>query len=108
MRNKKGELAYPVPWATDKSTCRLATPEQYKQALDNVGFVISKENARRDFALDFFRKLREKAEASDGPPSLGLHTLMKESTSIKVKNMINNITADYIAPVEIVVQKKFE
>ncbi len=105
MRINEGDLAYPVPWATEKSTSRLATPNQYKQALNNAGFEVSKENNRRDFALDFFRKLREKTEASGGPPPLGLHTLMKETTSIKIKNMIDNITADYIAPVEIIAHK---
>ncbi|WP_163834849.1 class I SAM-dependent methyltransferase [Spartinivicinus ruber] len=105
MRINEGDLTYPVPWATEKSTSRLATPNQYRQALNDAGFEVSKENNRRDFALDFFRKVLEKTEASGGPPPLGLHTLMKESTSIKIKNMIGNITADYIAPVEIIAHK---
>lgn len=105
MRNKEGELAFPVPWATDKSTSKLATPNQYKKALSKAGFKIYKENARRDFALEFFRLLREKTESISSPPPLGLHTLMKESTSIKLKNMIENILANYIVPVEIVAQK---
>ena len=105
MLINEGDLAYPVPWATEESTSSLATPGQYKQAMNDAGFEVSKENNRRDFALDFFRKLREKTEASGGPPPLGLHTLMKESTSIKIKNMIGNITADYVAPVEIIAHK---
>lgn len=105
MRINDGELTYPVPWSTEKSTSRLATPDQYKKALDNAGFEVSEENNRRDFALDFFRKLRAMTEANGGPPALGLHTLMKESTAVKIKNMIDNIAADYIAPVEIVAQK---
>lgn len=105
MRINKGDLAYPVPWATEKSTCKLATPEQYKHALSSAGFEISKQNNRRDFALDFFTKLRERTEASGGPPPLGLHTLMKQSTTIKTRNMIDNITADYVAPIEIIAKK---
>ena len=31
---------------------------------------------------------------------------MKESTIVKIKNMINNITAGYIAPVEIIAHKR--
>lgn len=106
MRNKDGELAYPVPWATEKSTSLLATADQYKQAMSSAGFVVSKENDRRDFALDFFKKLRVKNEANGGPPPLGLHTLMGESTTVKIKNMIDNIDADLIAPVEIIAYKK--
>jgi ubiquinone/menaquinone biosynthesis C-methylase UbiE len=105
MRINGGDLIYPVPWATKKNISKLATPYQYKQALNNAGFAVSKENNRRKFALDFFRKLREKTEASDGPPPLGLHILMKGSTTVKIKNMIDKITDNYIAPVEIIATK---
>lgn len=105
MRNNDGDLVYPVPWATDESTSHLVAPNQYKSALENAGFEVSKKNNRRDFALEFFKTLREKTEASGGPPPLGLHTLMKESTAVKIKNMIHNITEGYIAPVEIIAIK---
>ena len=105
MRNNDGELTYPVPWATDESTSYLATPNQYKGVLKKAGFKVSKENNRREFALEFFKKLREKTEAHGGPPPLGLHTLMQESTATKIKNMIHNITEGYIAPVEIIAHK---
>jgi SAM-dependent methyltransferase len=105
MLNKDGELLYPVPWATEQSTSNLATPDGYKQALNNAGFEVSTENNRREFALDFFKKLRAKTEADGGPPPLGLHTLMQESTGIKIKNMIHNIVEDYLAPVELIAKK---
>jgi len=105
MRISDGDLLYPVPWAKDESTSKLATPDQYKAALNSAGFEVSIETNRREFALDFFRKLREKIEASGGPPPLGLHTLMKESTPIKISNMVENIAHNYIAPVEIVARK---
>ena len=105
MRQNDGELAYPVPWATDSSTSSLATPDKYKQALADAGFEVTSENNRRDFALDFFMKLRAKTEANDGPPPLGLHTLMQGSTTEKIKNMINNIAENYVAPVEVVAVK---
>jgi len=105
MRQNDGELVYPVPWATDGSTSSLATPDKYKEALADAGFEIANERNRRDFALDFFKQLRAKTEASGGPPPLGLHTLMQESTGEKIKNMINNITENYVAPVEVVAVK---
>lgn len=106
MRHNDGELLYPVPWATECSTSKLATPDQYNHALDDAGFEVFKENNRRDFALEFFRQLREKTEANGGPPPLGLHTLMQSSTAGKIKNMIENVSAGYIAPVEIIAQKR--
>ena len=105
MRQNDGELIYPVPWATESSTSKLSTPDQYKQALIGAGFEVSKENNRRDFALEFFKQLRVKTEANGGPPPLGLHTLMQESTADKIKNMIVNIENDCLAPVEIIAHK---
>ena len=106
MQINNGELAYPVPWATDDTTSKLATPDHYEQALTDAGFTVGTHNTRRDFALGFFRQLRAKSEANGGPPPLGLHLLMQQSTVVKFKNMVDNITADLIAPVEIIVQKQ--
>jgi ubiquinone/menaquinone biosynthesis C-methylase UbiE len=105
MRQNGGEVTLPVPWATDKSTNKLATPDQYKQALSDAGFEVSSENNRSEFALEFFKQMHAKTEANGGPAPLGLHTLMKESTPIKLKNMVENIAAGYIAPVEIIAHK---
>lgn len=74
--------------------------------LADAGFEVAKEKNRRDFALDFFKQLRAKTEASGGPPPPGLHTLMQESTAEKIKNMIDNIAEDYIAPVEVIAKRK--
>lgn len=105
MRQNGAELTFPVPWATDKSTSKLATSDQYKQTLSDAGFEVSTENNRSEFALEFFKQMRAKTEANGGPAPLGLHTLMKESTPIKLKNMVDNIAAGNIAPVEIIAHK---
>jgi ubiquinone/menaquinone biosynthesis C-methylase UbiE len=105
MQINEGELSYPVPWATENSTSKLASPDQYKEAITAAGFTVSAEENRRDFALEFFKKMKAKTEAMGGPPPLGLHTLMKESTPIKLKNMVENIAADLIAPIEIIIRK---
>ena len=105
MRNNNGNLTYPVPWATMDSTSKLATSEEYKEALSKAGFKILKNNNRRDFALEFFKQLRAKTEANGGPAPLGLHTLMQETTPAKIKNMIDNIAVDLISPNEIIVKK---
>jgi len=106
MRTGEGELAYPVPWAGEERASRLATPAEYEQALEAARFEVSRVDSRREFALDFFRKLREKSGAGHAPPPLGLHTLMKASSGIKIRNMIDNVSADYVAPVEIIAHKK--
>jgi len=105
MRQAEGEITYPVPWATENSTSKLATPEQYKESLTNAGFGIRQENSRREFALEFFQKIAAGAKAGGGPPPLGLHTLMKQSTAQKVQNLGANIANGYLAPVEIIAVK---
>jgi ubiquinone/menaquinone biosynthesis C-methylase UbiE len=105
MRQNGGELTFPVHCATDKSTSKLATSDQYKRALSDAAFEVSTENNRSEFALEYFKQMRAKTEANGGPAPLGLHTLMKKSTPIKHKNMVDNIAAGYIAPVEIIAHK---
>ena len=105
MQINNGELNYPVPWATENSTSKLATPDQYCQALSHAGFKVGAHNTRRDYALEFFQRMRVKTAANGGPLPIGLHILMQESTAVKISNMVDNITADLIAPVEIIAQK---
>jgi len=105
MRMGVGALRYPVPWATDESTSKLSTPDQYKQALTTAGFNILNEHDRRDFALNFFDQLRQSRKTNSGQPPLGLHILMQESTAEKISNMVDNITNAVVSPVEIIAHK---
>jgi len=105
MRIGEGELTYPVPWATSSATSAVATPKQYKDALQNAGFTVDAERNRHGFAVDFFEQLRTKTVASKERPPLGLHILMGDTAPIKVKNMIENISTSRIAPVELIARK---
>jgi ribosomal protein S16 len=51
------------------------------------------------------RQAKAATEAEGGPPPLNLHILMQESTSLKIKNMIDGLLRGLIDPVEIIVQK---
>jgi len=105
MRTGSGDLVYPVPWAGDNRTSFLASPEEYRQLLQQAGFTVSAEQNRGEFALQFFKEMQARTKANGGPPPLGLHTLMQDSTPMKLMNMIDNIAAGLIAPVEIVSRK---
>ena len=105
MRTSEGTLSYPVPWASDDSFSFLAQSEEYSALLENAGFKIECINNRKDFALGFFKQLKEKTEANNGPPPLGLHLLMESTTPVKIKNVIENMVNGLISPVEIVAQK---
>ena len=73
--------------------------------LEAAGFRIKAERNRRDFALDFFAGLQKRASAGGGPPPLGLHILMGETAQTKVRNMIENISENRVAPFELIAEK---
>ncbi len=105
MQINSGEINYPVPWASTISTSFVESPEHYKKTLANVGFEVSIENNRRDFSLKFFKQLQEKNAENGGLEALGLHTLMQETTAEKIKNMVDNISCELLAPIELIIKK---
>jgi ubiquinone/menaquinone biosynthesis C-methylase UbiE len=104
MRVADGDLQFPVPWAEEQAGSSVSPPATYIAALESAGFNILAERNRRDFALEFFEQLKTRAE-TDGPAPLGLHILMGNTRGEKLKNMIENISRNLIAPVEIVAEK---
>lgn len=105
MRVGDGDLTFPVPWAASADASAVASPEEYKNALKAAGFQITAERNRRAFALDFFARLQAGAATAKGPPPLGLHILMGETAAMKVRNMIENISENRLAPVELIAEK---
>jgi len=106
MRLEDGPLAYPVPWTAGEAADFLAPIDTYRKAIAAAGLsVVSVEN-RRDFAVDFFDRLQARLRGAGGPPPLGLHILMGADAPTKVANMIANIAAGIMAPVEIIVRKE--
>mgnify|MGYP005629752683 FL=1 len=98
-------LGFPLPWAETPDTSAVATAETYKSAFADAGLTVSAERDRRQFALDFFAELTARAASPSGPPPLGLHILMGATGPQKVKNMVENIAAGRIAPIEMVARK---
>ena len=105
MEMNEGELKFPVPWASDPSGSAVASLDEYKSALRSAGFEVTAERNRREFALEFFDKLKKKTGV-DGLPPIGLHILMGESAPVKVKNMVENIARNLIAPVELIAERQ--
>ena len=105
MMVEEGELMYPVPWATTTNESKVASPGQYKQAMEEAGFSVTAENNRHEFALSFFEQLRKNSSNAGGPPPLGIHILMGDNSAAKVQNMIKNVSAGHIAPVELIARK---
>jgi ubiquinone/menaquinone biosynthesis C-methylase UbiE len=105
MRTGAGELAYPVPWATDPACSAVESPEHYRTALHASDFQILSERNRREFALAYFHEQKAATSNSPGPPPLSLHTLMGPRRKDQVRNMVVNISSGTIAPVELIVRR---
>ena len=105
MQVVDGDLQFPVPWAGEPAGSSVSSPATYKRALDTAGFNVLSERNHRDFALEFFANLQTRVVKSDGPPALGLHILMGDTRAAKLKNMIENISRNLVAPVEIIAEK---
>ncbi len=106
MRMSADPLTYPVPWATDPEGSALATPEEYRSALEGAGFEVTAERNRHAFAIAFLEKLRAANAAAGGPPPLGLHIVMGENAAQKTMNMVENVQHKRVAPVEIFAVKR--
>lgn len=100
MQSRDDALVFPVPWASGPDMSFVATPETYLEALAKAGFELQKQTDRHAFAMTFFEKMKADMAARGGPPPLGLHVLMQQSTAEKIPNMIANLAAGRIAPVE--------
>lgn len=105
MRIGEGDLTYPVPWSSEPATNALAEPDVYREALAAAGFDPQAERNRHAFAVEFFETLSKRIAAAGGPPPLGLHITMGETARVKVANMVENIGAGRIAPIEMISRK---
>lgn len=108
MQVGSGGLTYPVPWASDARGSAVGSLDEYKEALETAGFVIIAERNRRDFALEFFARLKASVASEAGPPALGLHIVMGETAPLKIRNMIENISENRIAPIELIAEKSLQ
>jgi len=101
-------LSYPLPWAENENHSAIANLADYKKALKRTGFEIVAVNNRQQFAVSFFKKLRAKKHLeikTNQQLPLGLHTLMKTNSNLKMANMLSNIEQGFMAPIEIIVRK---
>lgn len=105
MQVGAGDLTYPMPWATAPEDSAVGSPDDYKAALQAAGFAVTAERNRREFALDFLGKLKAASANANSPPPLGLHIVMGKTAPIKIGNMVENISNNRIAPVELIAEK---
>ena len=104
MRERDGDLSFPLPWASSPDMSFVATAETYRSLLEKAGFAVKKVRNRREFALAFFDGMRADAAATGRQPPLGVHLLMGASAPQKIANLVDNLRRGLIAPVEMIAE----
>ena len=77
LQGPGGEAIYPTPWANDRSTSFLATPDELRRLLETAGFQIESWRDTTAAARVFFETALARS-AGRGPPPLGLHLLLPD------------------------------
>ena len=99
------ELQYPLPWAVEEDGNAIASATDYISALIKAGFSLKHEDDKTDFANGFFEKMSASMGTSEGPPPVGLHLLMGDLTTQKIRNMAKLIKSGIIAPKILILEK---
>lgn len=106
MRLGDGDLSFPVPWARTAETSSLSTPVEYRAALKDAGFEIAVVRDRQRYAIEFFEAMAEREAADQAPESLGPDIHLGENAAVKIANLVENLTANRVGPIEMIARKK--
>jgi hypothetical protein len=102
MRLNRGDLAFPLPWASSAATSFVASPDSYEASLAATGFEVLHTEDRTSAVLDFMIEAAQRAESGDGPPPLGLHLLMGPDAGSKLINLVASLENGVLAPYEMI------
>lgn len=101
MKISDDELPYPLPWALTPETSFVESPDAYRRLLRDAGFTVEQEHDRSAVALKLADEMRETIDR-DGPPPLGMHLIMRESTAERFANVIAALRNGLIAPTQMI------
>jgi ubiquinone/menaquinone biosynthesis C-methylase UbiE len=101
MRGGDGAFEFPLPWALSAETSFVASAQDYCDFLQMVGFRIDHQRERRQFAIEFMKRMMDRASAASSPV-LGVHLLMGEQAPVMLKNVLAAIESGVLEPVEMV------
>lgn len=99
-----GNPHHPVPWSADGSGAFLVTPAETRALLQQAGFediVVEDTGAKY---LAGYKAAVARAEKGALPP-LGLHLLMGDSTTDKIRNAGRNIEEGRTHPIQVICRK---
>ncbi len=90
MAGDGSELHYPVFWASQSSLSHLSVPDEIQALLSESGYAQLGWNEVTQTATNWFQNMINKIK-QNGPPSLGLGTLVGTDAPIKAGNVLKNL-----------------
>ncbi len=105
MKGPTDGMRYPVPWAETAATSFLISATETGDLLNEAGFAVHNLDNLRDFAVEFFRKVFERAAEAGGPPPLGLHLLTGSNAPEKFSNYAAALTDHQVEPVVLIAKR---
>lgn len=100
-----GAPHYPVPWASGPEISHLATTDEVRKILEDLGLRITDWEDRSERTREWFARTIEKLRATGARPPLGLHILMGPDTPIKFQNLLGNLSEARITVVQAVIER---
>ncbi len=89
----KGEISYPMPWASNSNLSFLSKAEEMDLYLTDLGFTKKQSKDQTQAGIVFFDALVARLKEF-GPPKMGLNVLMGESTKPKLMNLLGHLKND--------------
>ena len=85
------DLKFPLPWADDSSISFLIELNDFGRLMKETGFKELLRKERTSDSIDFFETVFENNK-KEGSPKIGLNIFMTEQTSLKLSNLLNNLS----------------
>ncbi|MFD0860922.1 class I SAM-dependent methyltransferase [Sungkyunkwania multivorans] len=92
----KGNISYPMPWASNANQSFLFTFAQMEKLLNQLGVVKVNAIDQTKAGIDFFEIMMVNLQEF-GPPSIGLNLLMGETTKPKLSNLLSHLKDGLLA-----------
>ena len=85
------DMKFPLPWADDSSISFLIKLNDFGRLMKETGFKELLRKERTSDSIDFFETVFENNK-KEGSPKIGLNIFMTEQTSLKLSNLLNNLS----------------
>jgi ubiquinone/menaquinone biosynthesis C-methylase UbiE len=104
FKGAAGEPHYPVPWAEEASISFLASAQDVRGILEELGLRIEDWEDTSARSLQWFLAVADKAKRA-GPSPLGMHLVMGSTTKAKFANLVRNLQEQRVAVAQGVARK---